>query len=216
MWGATQCVQLGHIHGVISIHAPRVGCDYRILGDTQQSHRFQSTHPVWGATLGLVYLRCPVQFQSTHPVWGATICEMDFRQEISNFNPRTPCGVRRASSSPTGSMRRYFNPRTPCGVRPAGLSFQSLAVSRFQSTHPVWGATLIHGVVLPINDHISIHAPRVGCDATSKSCFAHRLKISIHAPRVGCDQVQRAVNTMAKTFQSTHPVWGATWPRKPP
>ena len=185
MWGATQCVQLGHIHGVISIHAPRVGCDYRILGDTQQSHRFQSTHPVWGATLGLVYLRCPVQFQSTHPVWGATICEMDFRQEISNFNPRTPCGVRRASSSPTGSMRRYFNPRTPCGVRPAGLSFQSLAVSRFQSTHPVWGATW-RGVP-----------------------HQHGFPFQSTHPVWGATKRLERYYSISQ-FQSTHPVWGAT------
>ena len=34
----------------------------------------------------------------------------------------------------------------------------------FQSTHPVWGATEVSSVVDQVTV-ISIHAPRVGCDA---------------------------------------------------
>ncbi len=83
----------------ISIHAPRMGCDRRMITlpmgfDLQ----FQSTHPVWGATFNwyfclacrwrLISIHAPrmgcdlmsvafIQnflrlFQSTHPVWGAT------------------------------------------------------------------------------------------------------------------------------------------------
>ena len=36
---------------VISIHAPRVGRDYRIPGTVNHKYKFQSTRPVWGATL---------------------------------------------------------------------------------------------------------------------------------------------------------------------
>ena len=35
-------------------------------------------------------------------------------------------------------------------------------------------------------------------------------KISIHAPRVGCDAVDARFYAILHTFQSTHPVWGAT------
>ena len=35
----------------ISIHAPRVGCDSDALGITPETLIFQSTHPVWGATV---------------------------------------------------------------------------------------------------------------------------------------------------------------------
>ena len=78
----------------------------------------------------------------------------------------------------------------------------------FQSTRPVWGATVDGGGVMSL-DVISIHAPRVGRDvyADSKTdrvsnfnprapCGARReflpklpvrLLISIHAPRVGRD-----------------------------
>ena len=59
---------------------------------------------------------------------------------------------------------------------------------RFQSTLPVWGATVYTGedgktVV------ISIHAPRVGSDCSVIKIPA-RITISIHAPRVGSDLFQ--------------------------
>ena len=57
----------------------------------------------------------------------------------SNFNPRTPRGVRPRKGSAL-TNRRDFNPRTPRGVRPhQGLSAEQAA--RFQSTHPARGAT---------------------------------------------------------------------------
>src|SRR5699024_5694907 len=34
--------------------------------------------------------------------------------------------------------------------------------------------------------------------------------ISIHAPRVGCDVKLAGISGTVATFQSTHPVWGAT------
>ena len=55
----------------------------------------------------------------------------------------------------------------------------------FQSTLPVWGATVYKyadGAALDI----SIHAPRVGSDSTGRTA-CHRFQISIHAPRVGSD-----------------------------
>ena len=74
MWGATDTPadKLGHadisIHAprvggdfardpdalldlIISIHAPRVGGDYEALGWEPRNLQFQSTPPVWGATL---------------------------------------------------------------------------------------------------------------------------------------------------------------------
>ena len=55
-----------------------------------------------------------------------------------------------------------FNSRTPCGVRlsPDRISYKD---TKFQFTHPVWGATCL-GVVARLPLLVSIHAPRVGCD----------------------------------------------------
>ena len=41
---------------------------------------------------------------------------------------------------------------------------------KFQSTHPVWGAT-IRAHVANYLTRISIHAPRVGCDKKFGACF---------------------------------------------
>ena len=127
-----------------------------------------------------------------------------------DFNPRTPCGVRRdaimkvfgnpksfQSTHPvrgatsvlrsTESSVFNFNPRTPCGVRP-------------QAPEPE-----------PGEDGISIHAPRAGCDDLVFA-DASELLISIHAPRAGCDR-KFCREYFAGIFQSTHPVRGATSPR---
>ena len=147
---------------MISIHAPRVGCDRLWMRRVRRACKFQSTHPVWGATLMDQVRRLPDQFQSTHPVWGATFCLLHVVQNYKHFNPRTPCGVRHGLGQTALSRRFDFNPRTPCGVRldpgPRGLKYR-----QFQSTHPVWGATR-SGHRLIERCSISIHAPRVGCD----------------------------------------------------
>ncbi len=79
-----------------------------------------------------------------------------------NFNPRAPCGARRQPGFPEADQPAisihapragrdehslcswkqfyYFNPRAPCGAR--RKSFDSdIALSLFQSTRPVRGAT---------------------------------------------------------------------------
>ena len=123
----------------ISIHAPRVGCDQVVEYDGLDSLIFQSTHPVWGATMILTPKCTVIKFQSTHPVWGATPRSVIFLPSDINFNPRTPCGVR------------------------PDIAISYDLTEQFQSTHPVWGATYI-GQATWTSSYISIHAPRVGCD----------------------------------------------------
>ena len=79
---------------------------------------FQSTHPVWGATTTSVTIVLTLIFQSTHPVWGATLVRTPFCTSFSNFNPRTPCGVR------LGDFKGYYTaqnisihaPRVGCDI----------------------------------------------------------------------------------------------------
>ena len=56
---------------------------------------------------------------------------------------------------------------------------------------------------------ISIHAPHAGCDGRP-SAWAWLRYISIHAPHAGCDIPFIPISTYARTFQSTHPMRGAT------
>ena len=125
-----------------------------------------------------------------------------------NFNPRSPDGER--PQTIRGGLRRlpisihaprmgsdvgvvshcrspsYFNPHSPdgerlsIGVRPESTS------EVFQSTLPGWGATR-HIVQFPVLVDISIHAPRMGSDASFD-----------------------VVSLMQDEFQSTLPGWGAT------
>ena len=147
----------------------------------------------------------------------------------------------------------HFNPRSPCGERLCGDGRQSGVQTEFQSTLPVWGATtfpfhIVHSDIfqstLPVwgatayydaaevRRHISIHAPRVGSDASPMKVNHIRQKfqstlpvwgatpfsgvltsggfISIHAPRVGSDRASDALCGSPLIFQSTLPVWGAT------
>ena len=102
--------------GLISIHAPRAGCDgdgrraavlqagfqstHPVRGATLAASElppssvvFQSTHPVRGATKVTDTIRRTIRFQSTHPVRGATNSEVlqGILQGISIHAPRAGC-----------------------------------------------------------------------------------------------------------------------------
>ncbi len=100
----------------ISIHAPRVGSDPGRLAQVERVTRFQSTLPVWGATVPEMSIVEAEKFQSTLPVWGATW------------------------RSGAGAAPGYFNPRSPCGERLQAI-MSACVGTEFQSTLPVWGAT---------------------------------------------------------------------------
>ena len=159
--GCDRHVRTPRSRSSVSIHAPRVGCDASYASWTAGQPRFNSrtpcgvrpphptallipqkfqfTHPVWGATAYLCGIQIDNAFQFTHPVWGATEKLRTQWCRYGGFNSRTPCGVR------LGYYTAYaphlsFNSRTPCGVR-RGSTRSTSTTSRFQFTHPVWGAT---------------------------------------------------------------------------
>ena len=168
----------------VSIHAPRVGCDQRLDVEEQYQDGFQSTHPVWDATHKLNSPGVGIIVSIHAPRVGCDAGGGQGRAECPGFNPRTPCGMR------------------PSTVLSMGGSYM------FQSTHPVWDATDCP-TWRSITPSVSIHAPRVGCDAaygrlflfllqfqsthpvwdatSVGGCRFHEYKVSIHAPRVGCD-----------------------------
>ena len=124
----------------ISIHAPREGCDQGVGVVLTKTAEFQSTHPARGATTRTSTAQANVRFQSTHPARGATRCSRGCLDTRSNFNPRTPRGVRPLFVSAFDQYDYDFNPRTPRGVR-RHHQVPSIAGTRFQSTHPARGAT---------------------------------------------------------------------------
>ena len=167
---------------------PRTPCGVRRhdVQQTVQVFLFQSTHPLRGATQDVQHTKDSNPFQSTHPLRGATTvgAQAVFTDGFQSTHPL------RGATRPTRVMlpfvRRNFNPRTPCGVR-RRLYNNPWAVFKFQSTHPLRGATA-GSDARPGTVDISIHAPLAGCDSVDQR---HGLgaAISIHAPLAGCDTV---------------------------
>ena len=170
---------------LVSIHAPRVGRDRKTELAGKITFLFQSTRPVWGATVAVTSInKADPVFQSTRPVWGATNADFSLGYPIgvSIHAPRVGRDVQisnlimmlvvsihapRVGRDPAMPCRltaaECFNPRAPCGAR-----------------HPVQ------------------HGQR------------QHVEVSIHAPRVGRDCSFWKVSEGIFVFQSTRPVWGAT------
>ena len=147
--------------------------------------KFQSTLPVWGATIRLDGAPVTIWISIHAPRVGSDQVSWSCCCISCHFNPRSPCGERRgktigirfrlrisihaprvgSDAEPGASVKfvRYFNPRSPCGER------------------------LFSALIGAVEGFISIHAPRVGSDSEK-------------SPYKGC----------ARVFQSTLPVWGAT------
>ena len=201
----------------------------------------------------LVALRYTKQrFQSTHPIRGATIT-MDNENPITDISihaPHTGCDHRTASQA--RGRHRNFNPRTPYGVRlkafevlrdTAGISIhaphtgcdavdllRSRSIIGFQSTHPIRGATFLLSSSVHASN-ISIHAPHTGCDRQSARLLRSQpyfnprtpygvRPLYVSAPPVfshfnprtpyGVRRQEEMTLGEGKKFQSTHPIRGAT------
>ena len=161
MWGGTSAPQITKKGYKISIHPPLVGWDpYHQLVLILYKH----FNPPTPCGVGLNFPPDSVLLVdiSIHPpLVGWDKPERPLMARTTNFNPPTPCGVGHLSNVATRSF------------------------SLFQSTHPLWGGTLVGGDIVQLLD-ISIHPPLVGWDSVfSVVCFP--AIISIHPPLVGWD-----------------------------
>ena len=94
VWGATVCREYVVAVDLVSIHAPRVGCDEVWSSGWLSLMGFNSRTPCGvRRRSGVRQCEC-VRFQFTHPVWGATCEELNISNSNKGFNSRTPCGVR--------------------------------------------------------------------------------------------------------------------------
>ena len=160
--GATCYFFLSIPFPIISIHAPLAGCDLlpplghdklldfnprtpcgvrRILCRmAARKSRFQSTHPLRGATFATILDSKLSKFQSTHPLRGATESDRGGAKIHLTFQSTHPLRGATRYICFRLLVSRYFNPRTPCGVRLQPSDNRQRGVS------------------------ISIHAPLAGCD----------------------------------------------------
>ena len=208
--GATYTMRAWHCGGAAfqSTHPVR-GATHQCPELVRNYLAFQSTHPVRGATITKMSILGLLEFQSTHPVRGATSGCTSFHSPPAEFQSTHP--VRGATTSAAGRFCTYsnFNPRTPCGVRPFA-PIECILKSSFQSTHPVRGATM--SVALKAAwALISIHAPRAGCDCfVPFPQFIGRANFNPRTP-CGVRLGKRILDMSISKFQSTHPVRGATY-----
>ena len=128
------------------------------------------------------------------------------RPSMTHFNPRTPCGVRHGVDA-MAARGSDFNPRTPCGVRPSPRT-QRTRRRTFQSTHPLRGATItIRRSRRP--SKISIHAPLAGCDQIVRGVCSATTHFNPRTP-CGVRPHPGSSGRKKRSFQSTHPLRGAT------
>ena len=135
-------------------------------------------------------------------MWGATQTVHPPPYRSSCFNSRTPCGVRHLDQH-NPLYGRYVSihaPHVGCDMAAKRMIGDS---TKFQFTHPVWGATKRSSWMFR-NTVVSIHAPRVGRDDDAVVVFAD-LDVSIHAPRVGCDTKVTQSSRSSTSFNSRTP-----------
>ena len=167
--------------------------------------RFQSTRPVRGATITEIFrgvchrvsihaphagrdrasaaILTPSKVSIHAPHAGRDQCLWASARYHPCFNPRAPCGARRAQVDkiPLGGG---FNPRAPCGARPCVRRVRSSAHG-FQSTRPMRGAT--HCIYFVCNNAM-FQSTRPMRGATAERWIEEqREKVSIHAPHAGRD-----------------------------
>ena len=86
---------------------------------------------------------------------------------------------------------------------------------QFQSTHPLRGATVR---ACQARRKLGNFNPRTPCGVRLDIVEAQTVNvlISIHAPLAGCDCRKSVAKRLARVFQSTHPLRGATRPARSP
>ena len=207
--GATPVPVLVPVLVLVSIHAPREGCDFTCLSVILSFPMFQFTHPGRGATsfCCYVYYTCNVSIHApregcdTAPAGGGCFLR------VSIHAPREGCDGVFLWVSVLGDTVSIHAPREGCdSIRTAGI----VAPLLFQFTHPGRGATDRAGFYL-ITTKVSIHAPREGCDHVIPHEGVAPPLFQFTHPGRGATVVFSPVSHTHSPFQFTHPGRGATY-----
>ena len=103
----------------ISIHAPLTGCDTPVR-KIQADFQISIHAPLTGCDWCHPFHRQNRIISIHAPLTGCDLAATGIRLQTSDFNPRTPYGMRLDRGHVVLNMD-YFNPRTPYGMRPGGL-----------------------------------------------------------------------------------------------
>ena len=169
---------------IISIHAPREGCDKAPLAGGTKERNFNPRTPRGVRLFGVLT-----------------------KNRSLDFNPRTPRGVRRGGMS--APMRGGdFNPRTPRGVRRSVM--RSSICSNSISIHaPREGCDTMAGSTPAIRWRFQSTHPARGATGEPYTKPPSKVFQSTHPARGATRTAMGKVKKLTK-FQSTHPARGAT------
>ena len=139
---------------------------------------FQSTLPLRGATIGGFQHFVPAEISIHTPLAGSDLLHAPCPAHRKYFNPHSPCGERRRTSSASASCSD-FNPHSPCGERPDRLSALEATVA------------------------ISIHTPLAGSDFTSMRLLGNRKNdFNPHSP---CgERLRFSTKTIGRNYFNPH------------
>ena len=153
----------------ISIHVPRVEDDIDICPMCVLKFGFQSTSPVWRTTDGyeIAFESSPISIHVPRVEDDTT--RSTSSANITNFNPRPPCGGRLRKLDLLRGRGRFQSTSPVWRTTYRSASFYNY--KKFQSTSPVWRTTPLRREVSKFKG-ISIHVPRVEDDRELKN---HRL-----------------------------------------
>ena len=146
-----------------------------------------------------------IWFQFTHPVWGATrgVLGQSTGISVSIHAPRVGCDSRGQICSHPERVSIHA-PRVGCdtpdeeSMFAVGVSIHAPRVGcDCRTTQVYWRC------------HVSIHAPRVGCDCQLPTSTDQTSQFQFTHPVWGATMGAKS-SLIAMKFQFTHPVWGAT------
>ena len=175
-------------------------------------NRFQSTRPMRGGTYADTVITSDDHiFQSTRPMRGGTGMSSSQIWTASYFNPPAPCGAGRRGSVYKNPWR-YISIHPPHAGRDDHASTSSPSQSKFQSTRPMRGGTMI----VPAREQgIEFQSTRPMRGGTyPESAPADWLEFQSTRPMRGGTRCWIITGWILVGFQSTRPMRGGTFKRR--
>ena len=198
----------GDLDKIISIHAAQEGCDKTPVFNLVKTTTFQSTQPKRAATVSTIKESTFPLFQSTQPKRAATGRNYFIRCNCTDFNPRSPRGLRLPSCFAYACFTLVFQSTQPKRAATSVSFFLSPAAPIFQSTQPKRAATCCAACCPLIPRHFNPRSPR-GLRQNCMFAYAVSYYFNPRSPR-GLRQYFSLSRTDAPIFQSTQPKRAAT------
>ena len=141
VWGATRAgCGFGRDRRRISIHAPRMGRDWRGCRAHRQASDFNPRAPYGARPPAPAAPPSAFAYFNPRAPYGARLARRILPRALTAISIHAPRMGRDCRRPWACGECADFNPRAPYGARPERKAREQ-AAAEFQSTRPVWGAT---------------------------------------------------------------------------